>query len=384
MTTAPRAGIDPFATTVRPPTPPRPLHAALRATGPVVRVDAPAGGPAWIVTDDTLARKVLTDPRVSKDPACAPHGWNPHTAGLEPRADERLSLTTLDGQAHAELRRAHAPLFSARRLGQFSEDITATARELLTALAATGDTVDLMADFTTRFPLTVLCDLLGVPRQHVDAAMAASRLMITDDVDQRTTAVAAFMDLAATALREGRHGLAAELRDRLPTHVTEDQLRYLIFALLFAGQLTTDASLGFLIARALGDDQAAVAGAADEVVEETLRLHPPAPFTLWRFTTSEIELAGTRIPAHAPILVDIQGINTDPHRPRAQDLTFGAGPHYCIGAHLAQMELRVVLEVLRADFPHARLAVPFAELRQIDFGGIQGSRLIALPVRLRG
>ncbi|TDQ46155.1 hypothetical protein [Actinorugispora endophytica] len=57
---------------------------------------------------------------------------------------------------------------------------------------------------------------------------------------------------------------------------------------------------------------------------------------------------------------------------------------YCTGARLAQLELGAVVRVLRADFPDARLAVPFADLRQAGPGGIQGSRLTALPVRLRG
>lgn len=67
-------GLDPFAATVRGITEPDPVHAALRAAGPLVEVDAPAGGQAWIVTDDALAREVLTDPRVAKDPAFAPPG----------------------------------------------------------------------------------------------------------------------------------------------------------------------------------------------------------------------------------------------------------------------------------------------------------------------
>ncbi len=82
------------------------------------------------------------------------------------------------------------------------------------------------------------------------------------------------------------------------------------------------------------------------------------------------------------MLVDIAGINTDPARVGTPDLTFGAGPHYCTGAHLAHLELRAVADVLRTDFPDARLAVPFEDLRQIDLGGIQASRLTALPVVL--
>lgn len=117
---------------------------------------------------------------------------------------------------------------------------------------------------------------------------------------------------------------------------------------------------------------------------ETLRRHPSAPFTLWRFTTTEIELAGTTLPARAPVLVDIAGINTAPDRAGQPDLAFGAGHHYCLGAQLAQLELRAVVEVLRADFPAARLAVPYDQLRRTAFGDTMGHRVVALPVSLRG
>lgn len=369
---------DPFAPAVRGLGEPHPAHAALRALGPLVRVRAPAGGPAWIVTDDTLAREVLVDPRIVKDTAFAPAHWDPRAAGLEPTAAAQLSLTTSDGPAHEHLRRAHAPLFSARRIGAYAERVTGHARRMLTDLAAAGGPVDLMADFTTRFPLTVVCDVLGVPLDRVDQAIAACHLMYDDDPEQVGAAMAAFADLAAAALEPGRDGLAVELRARVPD-LTESQVRYLLFTLVYAGQLTTDPSLGFLIAGLLGPERGE-AGDADGFVRETLRRYSPAPFSLWRFTAAEIELAGVRLPARSPVLVDIQGINTDPERAIGPDLAFGAGPHYCTGAQLARLELTAVVEVLRAELPGARLAVPFAELRQSGLGGIQGSRPTSLPV----
>ncbi|GAA1953975.1 cytochrome P450 [Amycolatopsis minnesotensis] len=348
-------------------------RSALRAAGPIVRTEAPAGGPAWIVTDATLAREVLNDPRIIKDTAGAPPCWA--HAELEPTAAQQLSLTTLDGDEHLRLRRAHSPLFTAKRTRERTGRITAIATELLTALAASGEPVDLMADFATRYPLTVLLDLLGIPLDRVDDAIGACRDMLSGNGPR---AMATFSAIAAAGLAEGRDGLAAELRDRVPADLTEDQLHYLVFTLIFAGQLTTDAAIGFVLARTLDAD--VPAEALGSLVDETLRRHPPAPFTLWRFTATEVEIAGVRLPARSPVLVDIRGINADIAHP---DLTFGAGPHYCVGAHLARLELRVAAEVLRTTFPHAALAVPKSALRQRDLGGIQGARLTALPVLLR-
>ncbi|WP_406219773.1 cytochrome P450 [Streptomyces decoyicus] len=388
MLNAPRLdAIDPFAATVRGITAPDPVHAALRAAGPLVQVDAPAGGPAWIVTDDVLAREVLADPRIVKDPACAPPGWDRHSAGLEQTAAEQPSLTTLDGPEHAALRRAHAPLLNAKRIRAQSDRVHAIARELLTELAAERKVIDLMAGFTTRYPLTVLLDLLGIPLGEVGRAADACRRMLGNEPGDQKRAIDALTALAASGLGDGGRGLAAELRDRAPAHTTRDQLQYHLFALIFAGQLTTDAALGTLIARALTNGpRPAPSGeeGRDDLVDETLRQHPPAPFTLWRFTTTELALAGIRLPARAPVLVDILGINTDPARSPGPDLTFGAGPHFCIGAQLARLELRAVVTVLRTDFPEARLAVPFGELRQATIGGLQGSRLTTLPVALHG
>ncbi|MEV1242677.1 cytochrome P450 [Nonomuraea sp. NPDC050022] len=384
MTDAPRATVDPFAVTVRGIGEPHPVRAALRATGPIVQADAPAGGPVWIITDDALAREALVHPHIVKDPAYAPAHWDPRTAGLEPTAAAQPSLTTFDGPAHTRLRRAHAPLFTARRMQDYAERITRFARDQLTELAATGETVDLMADFTTRFPLTVVCDVLGVPLDRIDQAITACRGMHSADPQEVEAAMAGFGQLAAAALSEGRPGLATELRERVPDELTEEQLHYLIFTLIYAGQLTTDPSLGFLLAHVFDSDGSSAREiTVEEFVKETLRLHAPAPFSLWRFTSADIDLAGVRLPAHSPVLIDIQGINTHPGRSIGPDLTFGAGPHYCTGAQLAQLELSAVVSVVRADFPDAHLAVPISELQQVDFGGIQGSRLTALPVNLR-
>ncbi|GAA0590365.1 cytochrome P450 [Kutzneria viridogrisea] len=336
-----------------------------RPAGPVVCVD----GPVWIVTEPSLARQVLIDPRIVKDPAYAPPHWDPREVGLEPTAAEHLSLTTVDGPEHVLLRRAHAPLFSARRVRAHADRITEIARELLTGLG-TG-TVDLVTDFTSRYPLTVLLELLGVPLDRLDQATAASQLLVGGDPGQRGAAIASYLELAAAA---GGAGLAAELRERLPERITDPQLHYLLFGLIFAGQVTTEAALGYLLAHALHGRIG-----EEDLVGQTLRQHPPAPFTLWRFTSTEVELAGVPLPARAAVLIDIAGLNAEGH-----DLTFGGGPHYCVGAQLALAELGAVLHVLRTEFPRARLAVPFEDLREVHLGGIQGSRLTALPVTLTG
>jgi cytochrome P450 len=384
MTGAPRATVDPFAHVRYPITEPDPVHDVLRAAGPLVRAEAPAGGPVWIVTEERLAREVLADGRIVKDPAFAPPQWNRWSAGLEPTAAERPSLTTLDGPLHQQLRRAHGPLLSARRVHRLADRIATIVRGLLAELAAAEGPVDLTADFTTRFPLSVVCDLVGVPLDRVDAAMAACRGVLTSVPEEFAAAMRAIDELVAAALEPGAAGLAAELRERVPAEITEPQLRYLLFGLVFAGQITTESVLGFLLARVLADGPADLdVDDIDTLVRDVLREHPPAPFTLWRFTSEEVELAGVRLKPRTPVLVDIQGVNTAPDRTPGPDLTFGAGAHYCIGAQLAQLELHTAVQVISSEYPDARLAVPYDEL-EITSLGITGRRLGTLPVRLRG
>jgi cytochrome P450 len=348
-----------------------PVHQALRRAGSLVRVEAPAGGPVHVVTDDALARQVLADPRIVKDPAWAPRTWDPAIAGLEAPAAVALSLTTADGPAHDVLRRAHVPLFAAARMQSHAGRAREVARTLLGSYR--GE-VDLMADFTTRYSLTVLFEILGVPLELLDDAAAACRAMFDPDPRRRGQAIGELVGISGAAL--GRPGVASELRERLP-ELTDDEVRYLLFGLVFAGQLTTDTVLGFIVAHAVTEPPAD----ADAFVREILRTHPPAPFTLWRFTACEVELAGVTLPPRTPLLVDIEGINEGVSGP---DLTFGAGPHLCIGAQLARVELVAVVEVLASDFPDARVAVPLDELRQVRAADVQqGARLDRLPVRVR-
>ncbi len=358
---------------------PDPARAHLRGAGPLVRCEAPAGGPVLVVTDVELARQVLADTRFAKDPALAPPGWDRRSAGLEPTAAEQMSLTTLDGPPHTALRRAFAPLFGARRVRGSYGRMCDIARGLLAEAAAGTETgeVDMMADLATRYPLTILCDLLGIPAGHVDTAMAACRLMHVDYPAHVGEAMAGFAALSAAALATDG-GPAHELAARMPPGSTRADFEYQIFTILFAGQLTTDPAVGFVVARLLDGT-----GPADDatLVRETLARHPPAPFSLWRFTATDLDLAGTALPARTPVLVDIQGIN-DRLGPDDHDLTFGAGPHHCIGARLAQLELQALVEVIRADHPDDRLLVPHDDLRHSTPGGIMGSRLLSLPVAL--
>jgi cytochrome P450 len=237
--------------------------------------------------------------------------------------------------------------------------------------------IDLVTDFCARYPLTILCDLLGVPADRVEQGITACRLMQVDYPAHVGEAMSGFAALARAAL-DSDGDLAHDLAQRMPPGSTTGDLEYQIFTLLYAGQLTTDPAIGFVVARLLHGT-----GPTDHaaLVRDTLAQHPPAPFSLWRYTATDLDLVGTALPARTPVLVDIEGINAhldaDEH-----DLTFGAGPHYCVGAQLAQLELQALAETITTDYPNARLLLPYNDLRHTTAGGIMGSRLTTLPIML--
>ena len=302
----------------------------------------------------------------------------------------------------------HAPAFTRRRLLAGRDRIADIARELLTGLAEqsdrTGQPADLIAQCVTHYPLMVICDLLGVPLADPALAAQLSQAMTHSDAERAYASFAELQAMATTAIRAGHRHRTGTLTDVLAQRadaefgdVSDHELLYMITGLIFAGQVTTESFLGFLLAHQLAGHldatDTADDGGVDAFVTEALRLYPPAPFTLWRFTTTELSLAGATLPASAPVLIDIEGVNTDParrsdpcafdpNRPSQPDLTFGDGPHACIGAQLAQLEAHVVIDVLRQDFPDARLAIAFADLER-DRTTKQSRRLTSLPTWLR-
>jgi 13-deoxydaunorubicin hydroxylase len=406
VTEAPQADVNPFGFPGARLHDRTPVRAALRETGAVVRVAAPAGGTVWMVTEDTLARQVFSDPRFAKDPALAPAHWLGRETTLEPPASERPSLTTTDGEDHLALRRVHAPLFRGRRLRDHTDRIAAIARELLADAAVSsrrsGRPADLMTMFVYHYPLTLLCDLLDLPITDLEKVRQAGDAMTADDPGRVRAGMSALDDLVSAAIRAAaereKATMTGVLYERARTElgeISDGDLRYMIGGLVFVGQHTTGPALGFVIAHVLAGrlDAGADDAAVDAFVEEVLRLHPPVPHSLWRFTTEPIHLGDVHLPAGAPVLVDIEGINTHPDHHTAPEelrptragpthLTFGEGAHYCIGAGLARLELRIAVRILREDFPRARLAVPFDHLRLAPDPGTR--RLATLPVRLDG
>jgi cytochrome P450 len=377
------------------------VYQRLRAEGPVSRVMMPGGHAVWVVTRYAEARAALADPRLIKD-------WRtlwPGEAAAE--VDDGFAaldthMLSTDPPDHDRLRRLVTKAFTARRIERLRPRVAEITRSLLDAMPAGGE-VDLLESFAFPLPITVICELLGIPDADRARFRAWTQAMLS-------TGAAADSGTAATEMAGYFTALVADKRahpadDLLSALIvardagdglSQRELLGMIFLLLVAGHETTVNLIGsgtLALLRSPGElarlraDSTLLPGA----VEELLRYTSPVNHATFRFTAEAVEIGGTLIPAREAVLVAIASANRDPDRYLAPDrldlgrdtggsLAFGHGIHYCLGAPLARMEGEIAFGELFGRFPGMRLAVPAESLRWRPSTLIRG--LETLPVRL--
>jgi cytochrome P450 len=378
------------------------VHARLRAEHPAAQVIMPGGTPAWLITGYAQARAALTDPRLRK----MPKDYRPDPNSLFAALD--LHMLNSDPPDHERLRKLVNKAFTARRVEQLRPRITAIAEALLDDMSMRQE-VDLLAAFAFPLPVTVICELLGVPVADRDQFRAWSATIVSETVspevfqDHATAMIWYFRDLLAARRREPADDLLSALiaardeGDRLTENeLSENELLSMAWLLLVAGHETTVNLIGSGVLALLQHpdelarlraDPALLGGA----VEELLRYVSPVNDATFRFTAEPVDLGGVHIGAGEVVLVSLAGANRDPSRyadPEDLDvgrdssghLAFGHGIHYCVGAPLARLEAEIAFGALLRRFGSITLAVPPSELRWRPSSLIHG--LERLPVRL--
>jgi cytochrome P450 len=385
-----RLGADYFAD-------PYSVHARLRAQRPVTPVVMPGGPGAWLITGYAEARAALADPRLSKHMP----GWHPEPGSIFAALD--LHMLNSDPPDHARLRKLVTKAFTARRVERLRPRITAITAGLLEDMSGRAE-LDLLASFAFPLPITVICELLGVPAGDRDDFRAWSATIVANSAAPEvfqahaTAMVRYFTALLAAKRREPGDDLLSALiaaRDE-EDRLSEDELVSMAFLLLVAGHETTvnliaSGVLALLLNPAelarLRAEPALIGGA----VEELLRYVNPVNHTTFRCAAEPVEIGGVRISRCDPVLVALSGANRDPARfgdPDRLDLgrdnsghlAFGHGIHYCLGAPLARLEAEIAVSRLLARFGSISLAVPADSLRWRPSTLIHG--LESLPVRL--
>jgi cytochrome P450 len=357
----------------------------------------PGGTPVWLVTGYAEARAALTDPRLRKTMP----GWHPEPDSIFGALDRHMLNS--DPPDHERLRRLVNKAFTARRVERLRPRITAITTALIDDMSTRGE-VDLLASFAFPLPITVICELLGVPVADQDDFRTWSATIVSDmagpEVFQAhaTAMIGYFMALLADKRHEPADDLLSALisaRDE-GDRLSENELVSMAFLLLVAGHETTvnligNGVLALLLNPAeltrLRADRSLIPGA----VEELLRYVNPVNNATFRSAAEPVEIGGVRIGRGDPVLVALSSANRDPsrfHEPERLDLgrdssghlAFGHGIHYCLGAPLARLEAEIAFSHLLARFGSMQLAVPAESLRWRPSTLIHG--LEALPVRL--
>ncbi|WP_432164492.1 cytochrome P450 family protein [Streptomyces sp. bgisy031] len=357
---------------------PYPVYEELRARGPVHRVLLPKpadDGEAWLIVGHEEARAALTDPRLVKSPA---------KLGFSGLDEELIGIHLLitDPPHHTRLRSLVTRAFTARRVESLRPRIQRVTDDLLDAMLPHGS-ADLVESFAFPLPLTVICELLGVP----DIDRADFRRMSNEVVapSDREGEYATFVELAAYLrdLIEDKRASApaddllsalmrttAEDGDRL----SPDELCAMAFILLIAGHETTVNLIASGVRALLTHpDQLAALRAdmtlLDGAVEEMLRYEGPVENATYRFTVEDTEVGGTVIPGGSAVLVGLAAADHDPERFPEPDrfdirrdarghIAFGHGLHHCLGAPLARLEGQIALRALLDRAPALALDGP--------------------------
>ncbi|PPK71128.1 cytochrome P450 [Actinokineospora auranticolor] len=356
---------------------PEPLFDRLRAEHPLIRVRLPYGEPAWMATRYEDVKTVLGDPRFSR--AASAGRDEPR---LRPHLNPPGSILSLDPPDHTRLRRLVMKAFTVRRVEQLRPRAQEIADRLVDEMIATGPPADLVDLFALPLPITVICELLGVPfEDRVDFRVWSDAFLSTtkytpDEVRDHTDRMMAYMAGLIAQRREtptddliGALVVARDEEDRL----SEDELVSLAMGLLIAGHETTASQIPNFVYVLLDHPEELAKLRADpallpQAVEELMRFVPlGVGGGIPRYATEDVELGGVLVRAGEAVLPALTSANRDESvYPDADhlDLTragtghvgFGHGPHHCLGAPLARMELQVALGTLLRRLPGLRAA----------------------------
>ncbi len=377
------------------------FFARLRESRPVAEVRMPGYGRAWLVTRYAQARAALADPRLARDMSRWPGG--PRSRPSEARGVATHMLHA-DPPDHTRLRRPVQKAFTPRRVARLRPRTAQIAAGLADGLAAADGVVDLLAAYARPLPVTVLCELLGVPEaDRARIAAAVLRYDVAGEMPPVEDDLAAYFTrlIAARRAEPGDDLLSAlitvsDQADETADQLTDTELVSTAFLLVMAGFDTTVNLIASGVLALLTHPGEMARLRADRsllpvAVEELLRFTSPVNHANDRFTTEEITIGGETIPAGEWVIIALPPANRDPARfpgPERLDLgrdtsghiAFGHGIHYCLGAPLARMEAEIALGTLLDRFPGMSLAARPEELRWRSVSLING--LESLPVLL--
>jgi len=388
---------------------PYPIYAALRESAAAMRT--PFGGTLvtrYAEVDQVLRSAQFRTPRGYRDPDDPAGPARFDTKGAVSR-HRRSWILFQTGEPHSRLRRLITKVFTPRAVGALSPRVEALVDQLLAPALERGE-MEVIGDFAYPLPATVICELLGIPESERDinrkwsAAIAPTiEVVITDEqIAAAETAMAEWDAYMRAFLAERRARPGEGLIDAMlavedeGARFTEDEILANATFLFLAGHETTTHLIGNgLLALLRHPDQLAILraepGRVENAVEELLRFDSPVQFA-GRVPVEAAEIAGVRVEPGTNVMLSLGSANRDPRRfdrPEALDvrreqvkpLSFGGGPHYCVGAALARLESKIAFSKLLQSTDSIELASDEPPVWRASLA-LRG--LERLPLRLRG
>ncbi|KUN21843.1 cytochrome [Streptomyces antibioticus] len=378
-------------------TDPHPVYASLRARGPVHRVRLPvpdAHHETWLIVGYEEARAALTDPRLSKDG---------RKIGVTFLDEELIGkyLLVADPPQHTRLRSLVSRAFTTRRVEELRPRIQRITDDLLDAMLPQGR-ADLVESLAYPLPLTVICELLGVPElDRTEFRKISGEAVAPTSAESEYDAFVRLAEYLTGLIEDKRcAGPSGDLLGDLIRTTAEDgdrlspeELRGMAFVLLIAGHETTvnliTSGVYALLTHpgelaSLRADMSLI----DAAVEETLRWEGPVENGTFRYAAEPLEIGGARIAQGDAVMVGLTAADRDGARYPAPDrfdlhrdtrghLAFGHGIHYCLGAPLARLEGRTAIRTLLERAPELALHGPPGEW----LPGMLMRGMRSLPVR---
>ena len=382
----------------------------LRSAGPVIEVRFPLIGTIWTTTTQDMADRVLKDSatftlRRDDGNVAGLRWWMPGI--VRTLANSMLSMDEPD---HTRLRDIVDEAFRRRAVLDMEPRILAIADELADELFAEGRPADLIDRYARKLPLSVICELLGLP--------LADRPKFTAWANgfTRFTGAIGFMSMIPNILamkrymerrldivrKNGGEGLIAELVrvEKEGGQISRDEMVAMVFLLLFAGHETTthliSGSVHELLKNpGLRDWLKEDWSRANLAVEEFLRFISPVQFTKPRFVRKDIELGGVRLKKGEKVMAMLASANLDPQanvhpekldleRKTNRHLAFGTGIHFCLGHQLARIEGICALKSLFQRWPKLELAVDESQIKWRKRPGLRAIEYLPVTVVQQG
>jgi cytochrome P450 PksS len=376
----------------------------LQAAGPVVEVRFPIVGRVWMTTTQEAASRVLKDGRVftlrkADGTVAGLRWWMPRIFRVFAN-----NMLNMDEPDHARLRGLVDEAFRRRAVLDMEARVRAIADELAGELFTQGSPADLVTRYARMLPLSVICELLGLPLadrpKFIAWAGRATGVSSTLGCFRLAPTITAMRRYLGQHLdrvrRQGGEGLIAELVrvEKEGARLTRDEMIAMVFLLLLAGHETTTHLISgsvFELARnpALRDWLEEDWSRADLAIEEFLRFVCPVQFSKPRFVRQDAELGGVRLKRGDQVMAMLAAANMDPAAnvaPEKLDLArrpnhhvaFGTGIHFCLGYQLARLEGKCALRALYTRWPKLALAVKPEEIRWRSRPGLRA--IVSLPV----